>query len=372
MMHRIVCRASSAYHRSPFLCDKTTTIASGTRNLTKTHFPSSSFWLLTARKFSGNDGNGIFGGTTSDNQDWGSGSSSWSTGITKEQIDGQVIGRQVGSDSSADVESPSPAAISKWDKMVTALEDAGRQGQGKKPFGDTLGDLMTETSQLLKQAKEPGTRGSHLSESDKAKIYTLHNGDPEVNTVEKLARDFKIMRQRVHAILWLKKDKEEREKKLGHSLNNEDNALESSESNCREFHVASLPYKPAFKVMPEDWDGMPKDMDEVLYEISKKEDDMCYEEFLQKFEFNMRKLKGEIKCHKHSRRREDNGWKLTVEKLGPRGKRGSGGGWKFISLPDGSSRPLNELEKLFLERETNKRRRKLLPRKSSKKMFAIA
>ncbi|CAM8919373.1 unnamed protein product [Rhodiola kirilowii] len=318
MMHRIVCRASSAYHHSPFLCDKITTIASGTRNLTKTHFPSSSFWLLTARKFSGNDGNGIFGGTTSDNQDWGSGSSSWSTGLTKEQIDGQVIGRQVGSDSSADVESPLPAAISKWDKMVTALEDAGRQGQGKKPFGDTLGDLMTETSQLLKQAKEPGTRGSHLSESDKAKIYTLHNGDPEVNTVEKLARDFKIMRQRVHAILWLKKDKEEREKKLGHSLNNEDNALESSESNYREFHVASLPYKPAFKVMPEDWDGMPKDMDEVLYEISKKEDDMCYEEFLQKFEFNMRKLKGEIKCHKHSRRREDNGWKLTVEKLGPR------------------------------------------------------
>lgn len=64
----------------------------------------------------------------------------------------------------------------------------------------------------------------------------------------------------------------------------------SSESNCREFHVATLPYKPDFKVMPEDWDGMPKDLDEVHYEISKKEDEMLYEDFVQKFEFNMRKV----------------------------------------------------------------------------------
>lgn len=61
-------------------------------------------------------------------------------------------------------------------------------------------------------------------------------------------------------------------------------------SHDREFHVASLPYKPDFKVMPEGWDGIVKDMDEVHYMISKKEDEMLYQEFLQRFEFNKKKV----------------------------------------------------------------------------------
>lgn len=62
-------------------------------------------------------------------------------------------------------------------------------------------------------------------------------------------------------------------------------------SHDREFHVASLNYKPDFKVMPEGWDGTIKDMDEVHYEISKKEDDMLYEEFVRRFEFNKMKVR---------------------------------------------------------------------------------
>jgi hypothetical protein len=58
----------------------------------------------------------------------------------------------------------------------------------------------------------------------------------------------------------------------------------------REFHVASLPYKPDFKVMPEGWDGTTRDPDEVLYEISMKEDQMLYEEFVQRLEFNKKKV----------------------------------------------------------------------------------
>ena len=63
-------------------------------------------------------------------------------------------------------------------------------------------------------------------------------------------------------------------------------------------------------------------------------------------------MAGEVKCHKYSRRRPSEGWNFTVEKMGPRGKRGGGGGWKFVSLPDGSSRPLNEMEKMYVKRET--------------------
>jgi hypothetical protein len=69
---------------------------------------------------------------------------------------------------------------------------------------------------------------------------------------------------------------------------------------------------------------------------------------------------GEVKCHKYSRRKPDNGWSYMVEKLGSQGKRGGGGGWKFISLPDGSSRPLNDMEKMYVKRETPKRRRRII------------
>lgn len=61
-------------------------------------------------------------------------------------------------------------------------------------------------------------------------------------------------------------------------------------SHDREFHVATLPYKPDFKVMPEGWDGTTRDPDEVLYEISMKEDQMLYEEFVQRLEFNKKKV----------------------------------------------------------------------------------
>jgi len=61
-------------------------------------------------------------------------------------------------------------------------------------------------------------------------------------------------------------------------------------SHDREFHVASLTYKPEFKVMPEGWDGTIKDMDEVHYEISKKEDEILYQEFVLRMNFNKMKV----------------------------------------------------------------------------------
>lgn len=42
--------------------------------------------------------------------------------------------------------------------------------------------------------------------------------------------------------------------------------------------------------MPEGWDGITKDLDEVHYEISKKEDEMLYREFVEKMNFNKKKV----------------------------------------------------------------------------------
>ena len=100
-------------------------------------------------------------------------------------------------------------------EMVRMLENDNKEN---KKFVDGWHDRMTETYKLLKQVREPGARGEYLKDSEKAEMYRLHKENPEVYTVEKLAKDYRVMRQRVHAILWLKEMEEEEEKKLGKPL----------------------------------------------------------------------------------------------------------------------------------------------------------
>ncbi|KAL0389077.1 UNVERIFIED_CONTAM: hypothetical protein Scaly_0264800 [Sesamum calycinum] len=323
-------------------------------------FHNLSPFLALQKPFSTQDGSGDkepdwaahFGGTGSSGADplgWDAGASSWSTGLTKEHFDGEVIGQQLTSDSGQSQRSagsPGQSQGRKWysdarwtDQETSKLRELEAANRRSKAFVDGWDDRMDEITVLMKQAREPGARGSYLKDSEKAEMYKKHKENPEVYTVERLAKEYRIMRQRVHAILWLKELEEEEEKKLGHPLDDSvelllDTCPEFFISHDREFHVASLPYKPDFKVMPEGWDGTTRDPDEM----AKK-----------------------VKCHKYSRRRPSEGWNFMVEKLGPRGKRGNGGGWKFISEADGSTRPLNEFEKMFVKRETPRRRRKILP-----------
>jgi hypothetical protein len=49
--------------------------------------------------------------------------------------------------------------------------------------------------------------------------------------------------------------------------------------------------------MSEGWDGTTRDPDEVLYEISMKEDQILYEEFVQRLEFNKKKVRTSFDLH---------------------------------------------------------------------------
>ncbi|CAH9141200.1 unnamed protein product [Cuscuta epithymum] len=290
--------------------------------------------------------------------------SSWSIGLTKEHFDGEVVGKQLQSNTTRSEPGFSSARMTE-DEMDTLrrLEEENRKSREfVKGWDGRFRDIAT----MMKQVMEPGARGSYLKDYEKTEMYKKHKENPGVYTIEKLAKEYRIMRQRVHAILYLKGLEEEEEKKLGRPIHSTletfiDNYPEFFNSHDREFHVATLPYKPDFKVMPEGWDGTTRDPDEVHYEISMKEDEMLYQEFVQRFNFNKMKMENKVKCHKYSRIRPAQGWNFTVEKLGSRGKRGNGGGWKFVSIADGSTRPLNDFEKMFVKRETPRRRRKILP-----------
>ncbi|KAI8029147.1 hypothetical protein LOK49_LG01G00308 [Camellia lanceoleosa] len=361
ILQRVISQISAA--------PSTSTLKNGTNTSNLKVFLNSR--ILSTKPDGGADQDGEWGkkigGTTPTGDDLGwDVASSWSTGLTKEHFDGEVVGHQVTAPAAVARDNVVPQFASTASQEVDHLKQLEEENRKGKAFVDGWGERMREMSVLMKQVREPGARGAYLKDSEKAEMYRLHKENPEVYTVEKLARDYRIMRQRVHAILWLKELEEEEEKKLGHPLDDSvelllDTCPEFFNSHDREFHVASLPYKPDFKVMPEGWDGTTRDPDEVHYEISMKEDEMLYQEFVQRMNFNKMKMAGKVKCHKYSRRRPDEGWSIMVEKMGPRGKRGNGGGWKFMSVADGSSRPLNEMEKMYVKRETPRRRRKILP-----------
>ncbi|VFQ81516.1 unnamed protein product [Cuscuta campestris] len=290
---------------------------------------------------------------------WESGSS-WSIGLTKEHFVGEVVGKQLQTNTSHS------GAARMTEEEIATLNRLEEDVRKSEVFVKGWDGRMRDIATMMKQVMEPGARGSYLKDSEKTEMFKKHKSNPELYTIEKLAKEYRIMRQRVHAILWLKEQEEEEEKKLGRPLDGTlesliDNNPEFYNSHDREFHVATLCYKPDFKVMPEGWDGTTRDPDEVHYEISMKEDEMLYREFVQRFNFNKMKFEKKVKCHKHSRMRPAQGWNFTVEKLGSRGKRGNGGGWKFVSIADGSTRPLDDFEKMFVKRETPRRRRKILP-----------
>ncbi|CAI0377179.1 unnamed protein product [Linum tenue] len=132
-------------------------------------------------------GGSSFGSTGSDDLGWDS-VSSWSTGLTKDHFDGEMD----------------------LDDKLNELDAENKKGRA---FVNGWGERLREISGLLKQVEEPGARGSYLKDSEKAEMYRLHKENPEVYTVEKLAKDYRIMRQRVHAILWLKEEEEEERKR---------------------------------------------------------------------------------------------------------------------------------------------------------------
>lgn len=159
---------------------------------------------------------------------WDIPSSSWSTGLTKEHFDGEVVGQQVSPGQGPDPSGRPEYGVGRggghlgqaqWtDEEQLRIRELEVENRKAKAFVDGWDNRMLEMSVLLKQVREPGARGSYLKDSEKAEMYKKHKENPEMYTVERLAKEYRIIRQRVHAILWLKELEEKEEKKLGRKL----------------------------------------------------------------------------------------------------------------------------------------------------------
>lgn len=200
-------------------------------------------WLTGSRAFSAKSGGGN-GARTEGSNDWGGSfvrndsddlgwdsSSLWSTGMTKEHFDGEAVGHRTASSDSGEDTYYKASLVANMQEIEDKIKELEMENRKSKAFVDGWGDRMREICTLLKQVREPGARGSYLKDSEKAEMYRLRKQNPEVYTVERLAKDYRIMRQRVHAILWLKELEEEEEKKLGHPL---DDSVELLLDTCPE------------------------------------------------------------------------------------------------------------------------------------------
>ncbi|GMP22221.1 hypothetical protein CsSME_00000330 [Camellia sinensis var. sinensis] len=227
---RILQRVISQISATP----STSTLKNGTNTSNLKVFLNSR--ILSTKPDGGADQDGEWGkkigGTTPTGDDLGwDVASSWSTGLTKEHFDGEVVGHQVTAPAAVARDNVVPQFASTASQEVDHLKQLEEENRKGKAFVDGWGEKMREMSVLMKQVREPGARGAYLKDSEKAEMYRLHKENPEVYTVEKLARDYRIMRQRVHAILWLKELEEEEEKKLGHPL---DDSVELLLDTCPE------------------------------------------------------------------------------------------------------------------------------------------
>ncbi|WMV31733.1 hypothetical protein MTR67_025118 [Solanum verrucosum] len=102
----------------------------------------------------GNDWSANFGGTGStEDLGWDAGSNSWSTGLTKEHFDGEVVGRQMGSEPNAR-SAPSSGGFgsARWtDEEMDKVKELHAENRKGKAFVDGWDERMKDMSVLMKQ-----------------------------------------------------------------------------------------------------------------------------------------------------------------------------------------------------------------------------
>lgn len=209
---------------------------------------------------------------------------------------------------------------------------------------------------------EPDYKACRLSEPVKERIWRSYRDNPEPVTIDRLAKEYRIRKQRVHAIVWLVDIEKQEEATQGSPLDKDieeyferiDGTFEAADG---ERHVKIRRTCPVVKNLAAEDDEGP-DWDE----LSAKEVEMMLYEFERRMSFNKKQIAGMINTDIISRRRPSVGWSYLVEELGEQGKRGKRGGKRFVSEPDGTRRGLNELEKEFLKRESLIPRRKMTAR----------
>jgi hypothetical protein len=245
------------------------------------------------------------------------------------------------------------------------------------------------------KAKDPWSNG-RLSQEAKNIMYEAYKSDPEKYNPGKLAAIFRIREQRALAIVRLKELEEKERKEGGEADSIGDTVARVMERALRctqgmgsdEKHHVELPSFPAYAQLNKDQvisaleEVLQKnitdiDISEITEDVAKqvlgtkslaemeeivaaREERHLVKEFRDRLDYNLG-ITGQT-ISRESRRtkapsRPDEGWSLVVTPLGKQSKMKHE---RFVAMPDGTRRPLNADELLYVDRKTPKPRRKIL------------
>ena len=273
------------------------------------------------------------------------------------------------------------------EKNVVNTAPPGRLPWMTLGVNEDIGALYWGVDLTGGKAKDPSSN-ARLSLAAKKLMHSLHTSDPETYTPKKLAELFRIREQRALAIIRLK-DMEGDDPEGDEAAKVMERALQCHQGiGSNEKHYTTLPSFPAYarveqeKVIPELEKVLGKSIEDIAEDditpevarqvfgiksieemeeiVAAREEQHLVEEFKQKLDYNLgitgTTISRESRRTKAPRRPKE-GWNLVITPLGKESKMKH---QRYVAMPDGSKRELNEDEKLYMERKRPRPRRRIL------------
>ncbi|XP_041009927.1 protein GAMETE CELL DEFECTIVE 1, mitochondrial [Juglans microcarpa x Juglans regia] len=202
-------------------------------------------------------------------------------------------------------------------------------------------------------------KGSKTKQQEKQQIEG-NSSNGMLYSLDNVKKDYRLMKQRIHAGLWVKEIEKQEEAKLGDPVAGGGDDIEKLLDSCSEIFDTSnnelnnskIPSSNELKNKPDGWETTAKAQDGNVWEMSQREEDILLQEFDRRIAYSKFRIASFIKTHIFSRRRPIDGWKYMIEELGPNAKKGKGSVSRLPSLSDASTQPFKEERNPFDSRLT--------------------
>ncbi|KAL4571019.1 hypothetical protein LXL04_017769 [Taraxacum kok-saghyz] len=210
---------------------------------------------------------------------------------------------------------------------------------------DTKAFVEDMSDNWEQRRKKPGSKSKREEEEDR--LLKMKEEGKSLYSLENVKNDYRVMKQRVHASLWVKEIEKMEEAKLGDSggaggddldrfLDSASEIFDSGNNDLSNSEPTDLKNKP------DGWETTSKTQDGNIWEMTQREEDILLQEYERRIAFSKFQIASFIKQHIFSRRRPVDGWKYMIEELGPNARRGKGSVSRLPSLADNATQPFKE------------------------------
>ncbi|KAL7590439.1 hypothetical protein Lser_V15G35784 [Lactuca serriola] len=205
---------------------------------------------------------------------------------------------------------------------------------------DTKAFVEDMSDNWEQRRKKVGSKSKRQEEEER--LLKMKEEGKSLYSLENVKMDYRVMKQRVHAGLWVKEIEKMEEAKLGDSSGGAGDDLDRFLDSASEIFDSKPTDSSDLKNKPDGWETTSKAQDGNIWEMTQREEDILLQEYERRIAFSKFQIASFIKQHIFSRRRPIDGWKYMIEELGPNARRGKGSVTRLPSLADASTQPFKE------------------------------